>query len=137
MSHLPTAWLQLTTSMLDVEQPLVQGQLEAIDAQLRRGEDSVNWNSQGQRMRQGVFFFNHDEQIMISNICASYLKCLQANDFSCVSVSVFNVLGVAFSKETELVLYSPVKMSIYKIVYCYRIHDLVIHDHELMCVCVF
>ncbi|KAM3592376.1 uncharacterized protein V6R79_017533 [Siganus canaliculatus] len=33
-------------SVLDVEQPLVQGQLRAIDAQLRKAEESLNWNSQ-------------------------------------------------------------------------------------------
>uniref|UniRef100_A0AAQ5YU21 Dynein axonemal heavy chain 17 n=1 Tax=Amphiprion ocellaris TaxID=80972 RepID=A0AAQ5YU21_AMPOC len=34
-------------SVLDVEQPLVQGQLRDIDAQLRKAEESLNWNSQG------------------------------------------------------------------------------------------
>uniref|UniRef100_A0A4W6G7A8 Dynein axonemal heavy chain 17 n=1 Tax=Lates calcarifer TaxID=8187 RepID=A0A4W6G7A8_LATCA len=34
-------------SVLDVEHPLVQGQLRDIDAQLRQAEESLNWNSQG------------------------------------------------------------------------------------------
>uniref|UniRef100_A0AAX7TU92 Dynein axonemal heavy chain 17 n=1 Tax=Astatotilapia calliptera TaxID=8154 RepID=A0AAX7TU92_ASTCA len=34
-------------SVLDVERPLIQGQLSDIDAQLRKAEDSLNWNSQG------------------------------------------------------------------------------------------
>ncbi|XP_068161051.1 dynein axonemal heavy chain 9 [Antennarius striatus] len=34
-------------SVLDVEQPLVCGQLKDIDAQLRRAEESLNWNDQG------------------------------------------------------------------------------------------
>ncbi|XP_008276610.1 dynein axonemal heavy chain 9 [Stegastes partitus] len=34
-------------SVLDVEHPLVQGQLRDIDAQLRKAEESLNWNSQG------------------------------------------------------------------------------------------
>ncbi|XP_075889814.1 dynein axonemal heavy chain 9 isoform X2 [Nelusetta ayraudi] len=38
---------KVTSSVLDVEQPLVQAQLEAIDAQLRKAEGSLNWNSQG------------------------------------------------------------------------------------------
>uniref|UniRef100_A0A671VQG9 Dynein axonemal heavy chain 17 n=1 Tax=Sparus aurata TaxID=8175 RepID=A0A671VQG9_SPAAU len=33
-------------SVLDVEQPLVQGQLRDIDAQLKKAEESLNWNSQ-------------------------------------------------------------------------------------------
>uniref|UniRef100_A0A8C4GZ62 Dynein heavy chain 9, axonemal n=1 Tax=Dicentrarchus labrax TaxID=13489 RepID=A0A8C4GZ62_DICLA len=33
-------------SVLDVEQPLVQGQLGDIDAQLKKAEESLNWNSQ-------------------------------------------------------------------------------------------
>ncbi|TMS22638.1 hypothetical protein E3U43_012903 [Larimichthys crocea] len=33
-------------SLLDVEQPLIQGQLRDIDAQLRKAEESLNWNSQ-------------------------------------------------------------------------------------------
>lgn len=49
--------------MLDVEQPLVQGQLEAIDAQLRKAEESLNWNSQGQIMRHVFVFFG----ILIAN----------------------------------------------------------------------
>ncbi|XP_075314376.1 dynein axonemal heavy chain 9 [Odontesthes bonariensis] len=32
---------------LDVERPLVQGQLRDIDAQLRKAEESLNWKSQG------------------------------------------------------------------------------------------
>lgn len=35
-------------SMLDVERPLVQGQLRDIDTQLKKAEESLNWNSQGQ-----------------------------------------------------------------------------------------
>ncbi|XP_044194722.1 dynein heavy chain 9, axonemal isoform X6 [Thunnus albacares] len=34
-------------SVLDVEHPLVQGQLRDIDAQLQKAEESLNWNSQG------------------------------------------------------------------------------------------
>ncbi|XP_059180294.1 dynein axonemal heavy chain 9-like [Centropristis striata] len=34
-------------SVLDVEVPLVQGQLHDIDAQLKKAEESLNWNSQG------------------------------------------------------------------------------------------
>nr|XP_004569740.1 dynein heavy chain 9, axonemal [Maylandia zebra] len=34
-------------SVLDVERPLIQGQLSDIDAQLIKAEDSLNWNSQG------------------------------------------------------------------------------------------
>lgn len=34
-------------SVLDVEQPLVQVQLRDIDAQLKKAEESLNWNSQG------------------------------------------------------------------------------------------
>uniref|UniRef100_A0A8C9XQ20 Dynein axonemal heavy chain 17 n=1 Tax=Sander lucioperca TaxID=283035 RepID=A0A8C9XQ20_SANLU len=34
-------------SMLDVEHPLVQGQLRDIDAQLQKAQESLNWNSQG------------------------------------------------------------------------------------------
>lgn len=45
----------MTSSVLDVEQPLVQAQLEAIDAQLRKAEGSLNWNSQGQIMRHVLF----------------------------------------------------------------------------------
>lgn len=40
-------WLQVVHSVLDVERPLIQGQLSDIDAQLRKAEDSLNWNSQG------------------------------------------------------------------------------------------
>ena len=43
----PTVWLQVMHSVLDVEHPLVQGQLRDIDAQLQKAEDSLNWNSQG------------------------------------------------------------------------------------------
>uniref|UniRef100_A0A671VS67 Dynein axonemal heavy chain 17 n=1 Tax=Sparus aurata TaxID=8175 RepID=A0A671VS67_SPAAU len=32
-------------SVLDVEQPLVQGQLRDIDAQLKKAEESLNWNN--------------------------------------------------------------------------------------------
>lgn len=35
-------------SVLDVEHPLVRGQLRDIDAQLQKAEESLNWNSQGQ-----------------------------------------------------------------------------------------
>ncbi|XP_030610318.1 dynein axonemal heavy chain 9 isoform X3 [Archocentrus centrarchus] len=38
---------KVVRSVLDVERPLVQGQLGAIDAQLRQAEESLNWNSQG------------------------------------------------------------------------------------------
>ncbi|KAM7382161.1 hypothetical protein PAMA_012837 [Pampus argenteus] len=34
-------------SVIDVEHPLVQGQLRDIDAQLQKAEESLNWNSQG------------------------------------------------------------------------------------------
>ncbi|AWP17229.1 putative dynein heavy chain 9 axonemal [Scophthalmus maximus] len=34
-------------SVLDVEHPLVQGDLRDIDAQLKKAEKSLNWNSQG------------------------------------------------------------------------------------------
>ncbi|XP_028422796.1 dynein axonemal heavy chain 9 isoform X2 [Perca flavescens] len=34
-------------SVLDVEHPLVQGQLRDIDAQLQNAQESLNWNSQG------------------------------------------------------------------------------------------
>ena len=34
-------------SVLDVEHPLVLGQLRDIDAQLKNAEESLNWNSQG------------------------------------------------------------------------------------------
>lgn len=44
----PAIWLQVMSSVLDVERPLVQGQLAAIDALLRKAEDSLNWSSQGQ-----------------------------------------------------------------------------------------
>lgn len=43
----PTVWLQVMHSVLDVEHPLVQGQLRDIDAQLQKAEESLNWNSQG------------------------------------------------------------------------------------------
>lgn len=33
--------------MLDVERPLVQEQLAAIDTQLRKAEESLKWNSRG------------------------------------------------------------------------------------------
>ncbi|KAM9837728.1 LOW QUALITY PROTEIN: dynein axonemal heavy chain 9 [Aulostomus maculatus] len=33
--------------VLEVERPLVQGQLRDIDAQLKQAEESLNWNSQG------------------------------------------------------------------------------------------
>ncbi|XP_015248307.1 PREDICTED: dynein heavy chain 9, axonemal [Cyprinodon variegatus] len=49
------ATLELTTarynkamlSALDVERPLIQGQLRDIDAQLKEAEESLNWNCQG------------------------------------------------------------------------------------------
>lgn len=44
----PTVWRQVMHSVLDVEHPLVQGQLRDIDAQLKKAEESLNWNSQGQ-----------------------------------------------------------------------------------------
>ncbi|XP_034563350.1 dynein heavy chain 9, axonemal [Notolabrus celidotus] len=34
-------------SVLDVEKPLVQGQLRDIDAQLKQAQESMNWNSEG------------------------------------------------------------------------------------------
>ncbi|KAM7371234.1 hypothetical protein PAMP_010722 [Pampus punctatissimus] len=34
-------------SVIDVEHPLVQGQLRDIDTQLQKAEESLNWNSQG------------------------------------------------------------------------------------------
>lgn len=39
--------LQVMQSVLDVELPLVQGQLRDIDAQLKKAEETLNWNSQG------------------------------------------------------------------------------------------
>lgn len=35
-------------SVLDVEKPLVQGQIRDIDLHLRKAEESLKWNSEGQ-----------------------------------------------------------------------------------------
>lgn len=34
-------------SVLNVERPLIQGQLRDIDVQLKQAEESLHWNSQG------------------------------------------------------------------------------------------
>lgn len=35
-------------SVLDVEKPLVQGQIRDIDVHLKKAEESLKWNSEGQ-----------------------------------------------------------------------------------------
>lgn len=35
-------------SVLDVEKPLVQGQIRDIDVHLKTAEESLKWNSEGQ-----------------------------------------------------------------------------------------
>lgn len=38
---------KVRTSILEVEYPLIEGQLEEIDEQLQKAEKSLNWNSDG------------------------------------------------------------------------------------------
>lgn len=35
-------------SVLDVEKPLIQGQIRDIDVHLKKAEESLKWNSEGQ-----------------------------------------------------------------------------------------
>ena len=37
----------MISSLLSVEYPLLQGQLKEVDVQLKRAEESLNWNSEG------------------------------------------------------------------------------------------
>lgn len=39
---------QVMDSVLDVEKPLVQGQIRDIDVHLKKAEESLKWNSEGQ-----------------------------------------------------------------------------------------
>lgn len=39
---------QVMDSVLDVEKPLVQGQIRDIDVLLKKAEESLKWNSKGQ-----------------------------------------------------------------------------------------
>lgn len=42
---------KVVSTVLEVEHPLVQGQLRDIDTHLREAEEDINWNSQGQRSK--------------------------------------------------------------------------------------
>lgn len=44
-------------SVLGVEHPLIQGQLSDINAQLKRAEESLTWNSQGWNPDQYYIFW--------------------------------------------------------------------------------
>lgn len=42
------AWYnKVRETLLDVEFPLVEGQLQEIDGQLQQAETTLNWNSEG------------------------------------------------------------------------------------------
>lgn len=45
----PPLFPQVMESVLDVEKPLVQGQIRDIDVHLKKAEESLKWNSEGQR----------------------------------------------------------------------------------------
>lgn len=50
------AWYnKVRETLLDVEFPLVEGQLHEIDNQLQQAETNLNWNSEGLSL---VYFFN-------------------------------------------------------------------------------
>ncbi|RKO98183.1 hypothetical protein CXG81DRAFT_17063 [Caulochytrium protostelioides] len=45
LDHVANMLNQVRTNVLDVEQPLIEGRLKAVDAQISRGLHSINWNS--------------------------------------------------------------------------------------------
>lgn len=49
---------KVVSTVLEVEHPLVQGQLRDIDTHLREAEEDINWNSQGALMFQLAFSFS-------------------------------------------------------------------------------
>lgn len=51
----PIPSLQVMHSLLNVELPLLQSQLRDIDAQLKKAEESLNWNSQGQTCTDNLY----------------------------------------------------------------------------------
>lgn len=42
-------------SVLDVEKPLVRGQIRDIDVQLKKAEENLKWNSEGQHSLKHKF----------------------------------------------------------------------------------
>ena len=42
--------VQVKEDILDVEEPLIEGQLMDIDEQLRRATDELNWTSESERI---------------------------------------------------------------------------------------
>ena len=44
---------KIRETVLEVEYPLIEGQLEEIDTQLQKAEQDLNWNSEG----TSLFFF--------------------------------------------------------------------------------
>ncbi len=42
--------LQVKEEILDVEEPLIEGQLMDIDQQLKRATDELNWTSESERI---------------------------------------------------------------------------------------
>ena len=52
-----TLYNKVHETILDVEQPLIAGQLAAIDGQLERAISELNWTSEGAQGGHAVTFF--------------------------------------------------------------------------------
>lgn len=62
---LTVAWYnKVRETLLDVEFPLVEGQLQEIDGQLQQAETTLNWNSEG--------VINVSSAIIIYTSCVKY-----------------------------------------------------------------
>lgn len=47
---------KVVKSVLEVEFPLIEGQLQDIDSQLKEAEETLNWKDEGES--QGILFLN-------------------------------------------------------------------------------